>query len=188
MGNADFPPLQPMSKEEAEALHRMFGDGGFYTGFKAEDDLPIRRILVSVAEKEGVVEFINTFKPFIPEVISTGGTFDRLTAGGIDAWPLERVARTGQMLGDRVKTLQVDIAAPVLADKTDKEHMKDLYRLRLESKRDIRPIDLIVVNLYKFEEFLAGLQAKMEKEGRAELTEEERKKLTSLIDIGGPTL
>jgi phosphoribosylaminoimidazolecarboxamide formyltransferase/IMP cyclohydrolase len=129
----------------------------------------IRRALVSVFDKEGVVELCQTLARLEIEILSSGGTARLLSENGV---PVTRVADyTGfpEMLDGRVKTLHPRIHAGILAVRSNPAHMADL------EKHEIGPLDLVVVNLYPFEETVARPGA-----GRAEVVE--------MIDIGGPTL
>jgi len=128
-----------------------------------------RRALVSVFNKEGVVELCQTLVRLEIEILSSGGTARLLAEHDV---PVTRVADyTGfpEMLDGRVKTLHPRIHAGILAVRSNTEHMADL------EQHEIAPLDLVVVNLYPFEETAAKPGAT-----RAEVVE--------MIDIGGPTL
>ncbi|HKQ61249.1 MAG TPA: bifunctional phosphoribosylaminoimidazolecarboxamide formyltransferase/IMP cyclohydrolase [Candidatus Polarisedimenticolaceae bacterium] len=129
----------------------------------------VRRALVSVHDKHGVVELCRTLATLGVEILSSGGTARLLEQHEI---PVRKVAdHTGfpELLGGRVKTLHPRIHAGILAVRSDPAHMADLER------SDIPPIDLVVVNLYPFERTAADPA-----NGPAEIVE--------MIDIGGPTL
>ena len=130
----------------------------------------IRRALLSVADKTGIVEFAALLSKFGVEIISTGGTFRVLKEAGIS--PLREVAEVTQfpeMLDGRVKTIHPRVAAGVLAIRSNAEHLSAL------AAHDIPLIDLVAVNLYPFEKIAAKLDATLEE-------------LIENIDIGGPTM
>jgi phosphoribosylaminoimidazolecarboxamide formyltransferase/IMP cyclohydrolase len=130
----------------------------------------IRRALLSVSDKSGIVEFASALSALGVEIISTGGTFKVLKEAGIT--PLREVAEvTGfpEMLDGRVKTIHPKVAGGVLAVRSKPEHLKSL------AEHDIPLIDLVAVNLYPFEKVAA----------RADATLED---LIENIDIGGPTM
>lgn len=131
--------------------------------------MEVRRALVSVSDKSGIVEFIGALKAEGIEVISTGGTSRVLEAAGIQVRSIQDVTEWPEMMDGRVKTLHPRVHGGILARRdldSDREEMES---------HGIPPIDLVVVNLYPFEETVA-------REGvvLAEAIEE--------IDIGGPTM
>lgn len=130
----------------------------------------IHRALLSVTDKTGVVDFARALSGFGVEIISTGGTYRVLKEAGIA--PLREVADvTGfpEMLDGRVKTIHPRIAGGVLAMRANAEHMRAL------KEHEIPPIDLVCVNLYRFEKIAAKKDAPLEE-------------LIENIDIGGPTM
>jgi len=128
----------------------------------------IRRALLSVADKTGVVEFAAGLASLGVEIISTGGTAAALRAAQVPVTPLAEVTGFPEILGGRVKTLHPAVHGGLLAVRGNAAHDRDLAR------HAIRPIDLVAVTLYPFEAALArGAD-------RAEMIEE--------IDIGGVTL
>jgi phosphoribosylaminoimidazolecarboxamide formyltransferase/IMP cyclohydrolase len=129
----------------------------------------VRRALLSVSDKSGVVDFAASLVATGVELIASGGTAAALRAAGLPVTSVESVTGAAEMLGGRVKTLHPKIHGPILADLGDPSHRKQLYDL------DLAPIQLVVVNLYPFEEGIA----------RSDISEEEA---IELIDIGGPTL
>lgn len=132
------------------------------------DALPIRRALLSVTDKSGLVEFAGFLAQNGVELVSTGGTKKKLEEAGLPVVSVSQVTGFPEILGGRVKTLHPHIHAGVLADKDDPEHLKTLEEL------SIKPFDMICVNLYDFASAVAGganLKAAVEQ-----------------IDIGGPTL
>jgi len=129
----------------------------------------MKRALISVSDKTGVVEFAEKITELGYEIISTGGTAKALEYAGIKVINISDVTGFPECLDGRVKTLHPNIHAGLLAIRSRKEHMKQLKEL------DIKPIDLVVVNLYPFKETI--LKDKVELEEAVEN-----------IDIGGPTM
>jgi phosphoribosylaminoimidazolecarboxamide formyltransferase/IMP cyclohydrolase len=129
----------------------------------------VRRALISVHDKDGIVAFARELHGLDVELLSTGGTAELLTASGL---PVVRVADlTGfpEMLDGRVKTLHPRIHAGILAVRDNKKHMADL------EAAGIATIDLVVVNLYPFARTAADPAKSL-----AEVVE--------MIDIGGPSM
>src|SRR6202158_5241676 len=129
----------------------------------------IKRALISVTDKTGVVEFAQGLRDLGVEIISTGGTARAIHEGGVRVQEVSEVTGFPEMLDGRLKTINPRIAGGVLAIRANSEHMKSL------AEHKIPPIDMVVVNLYAFEKVAAKQGASM-----AELIEN--------IDIGGPTL
>jgi phosphoribosylaminoimidazolecarboxamide formyltransferase / IMP cyclohydrolase len=130
----------------------------------------IRRALLSVTDKSGIVDFARSLSARGVEILSTGGTFRLLKESGIGL--LKEVAEaTGfpEMLDGRVKTLHPAIAGGILAVRTNPEHMRAL------ASQGIETIDLVAVNLYDFAKVAAKKDAPLEE-------------LIENIDIGGPTM
>lgn len=127
------------------------------------------RALISVSDKTGIVEFAKELENLGVEIISTGGTHKKLQEAGIIVTGISEVTNFPECLDGRVKTLHPNIHAGILAMRKNPEHMKQLSEL------SIKPIDLVVVNLYPFKQTIL-------KDGvsRAEAIEN--------IDIGGPTM
>lgn len=132
------------------------------------ESLLIRRALLSVTHKEGLVELASFLHKGGVELVSTGGTMKAIQAAGLPVTAVSEVTGFPEILGGRVKTLHPFIHGGILADKDNPEHMATL------KEKGIRPFDLVCVNLYDFESALArGLKPR-------EAIEE--------IDIGGPCL
>jgi phosphoribosylaminoimidazolecarboxamide formyltransferase/IMP cyclohydrolase len=131
--------------------------------------VPVRRALVSVWEKTGLVEFATRLVEAGVEILSSGGTAGALSDAGLAVTPVEDVTGAPEMLGGRVKTLHPSIHGGILADTSVDEHVEDL------AARGIEQIDLVVVNLYPFEMTVADPAV-----ADAEAIEK--------IDIGGPTM
>ena len=131
--------------------------------------LPVRRALLSVSDKRGIVEFAKALKRHGVEIISTGGTAKTLRESGVPVTSVSDVTGFPEILNGRVKTLHPAIHAGLLAVLDNPEHMKQLR------EHHIDPIDLVVVNLYPFQTTVA----------KPDVTLEEA---IENIDIGGPTL
>ena len=124
------------------------------------------RALISVSDKTGVVEFARALVDLRFELVSTGGTAAVLRDARLPVTDVAAVTGAPEMLGGRVKTLHPRIAAGVLADRHDPDHVRQL------TDAGIEPFDLVCVNLYRFEDAAArGVDDEA-------LIEE--------IDIGGP--
>ena len=132
------------------------------------DILPIRRAILSVTDKSGLVEFATFLTSRGVELISTGGTQKALEAAGLPVTAVSTVTGFPEILGGRVKTLHPKIHAGILANKDEPTHMQTL------AEKGIRPFDLVCVNLYDF----AG---SVERHLSLEQAVEE-------IDIGGPCM
>ncbi len=128
----------------------------------------IKRALISVTDKTGIAEFAKALYEMGVEIISTGGTARVIREAGIPVIDVSEVTGFPEMLDGRVKTLHPKIHGGILAIRTNPSHMEQL------SQHEIKPIDLVVVNLYAFEKTVA------QGASLAEAIEN--------IDIGGPTL
>ncbi|MGO9969135.1 MAG: bifunctional phosphoribosylaminoimidazolecarboxamide formyltransferase/IMP cyclohydrolase [Bryobacteraceae bacterium] len=129
----------------------------------------IRRALISVTDKTGVTSLAGRLAEMGIEIVSTGGTARALREAGLAVCDVAEVTGFPEMLDGRVKTLHPKIAGGILAMRDRAEHRRSL------AEHGIPEIDLVVVNLYRFEEAAA-------KAGIA------RQELIENIDIGGPTL
>jgi len=129
---------------------------------------PVRRALIAVFDKEGVVELARELSALGVELVSSGGTAATIAAAGIDVTPVETVTGFPEMLDGRVKTLHPKIHAGILADRRKPEHETQL------ADQGIEPFDLVVVNLYPFRETVASGA------GEDDVIEK--------IDIGGPAM
>ncbi len=127
------------------------------------------RALISVSDKTGIVEFAKELENLGVEIISTGGTHKKLQEAGIIVTGISEVTNFPECLDGRVKTLHPNIHAGILAMRKNPEHMKQLSEL------SIKPIDLVVVNLYPFKQTIL-------KDGVS------RSEAIENIDIGGPTM
>jgi phosphoribosylaminoimidazolecarboxamide formyltransferase / IMP cyclohydrolase len=128
-----------------------------------------RRALVSVTNKEGLVDFVRALIDLGVEVISTGGTARSLDAAGLSVVHLEDFTGWPEMLDGRVKTLHPKVHAGLLAVRSDEAHVQEMREHALSY------IDLVAVNLYDFHGALA-------EPGRS------FDNMLESIDIGGPTL
>jgi phosphoribosylaminoimidazolecarboxamide formyltransferase/IMP cyclohydrolase len=131
--------------------------------------LTIKRALISVSDKRGIVEFAAALHQRGVEIISTGGTHALLTANNIPAIPISDVTGFPEIMDGRVKTLHPAVHAGLLAVLDNPEHRKQL------DEHKIQPIDLVVVNLYPFEATIAKPGVPLEE-------------AIENIDIGGPTM
>ncbi len=130
---------------------------------------PIQRVLLSVTDKTGIVDFARALSGLGAELISTGGTARLLRASGIPVRDVADVTGFPEMLDGRVKTLHPKIAGGILARRALPEHMTAL------ATHSIAPIDMVVVNLYDFAAVAAREDAPIEE-------------LIENIDIGGPSM
>ncbi len=129
----------------------------------------IRRALLSVSDKSGLVEFAEGLAALGVELVSTGGTAKALSDAGLTVMTAEQVTQFPEMLEGRVKTLHPAIHGGILADRAKPAHMETI------AKHNIVPIDMVVVNLYPFSQTVARPGV-----SRAEAIEN--------IDIGGPSM
>jgi phosphoribosylaminoimidazolecarboxamide formyltransferase/IMP cyclohydrolase len=129
----------------------------------------IKRVLISVSDKTGLVEFARGLADLGLEIISTGGTASLLQKEGIPVILISEVTKFPEMLDGRVKTLHPAVHGGILAKRDQPQHMHEL------KKQAILPIDMVVVNLYPFERTVARPGVEF-----AEAIEN--------IDIGGPTM
>jgi phosphoribosylaminoimidazolecarboxamide formyltransferase/IMP cyclohydrolase len=126
----------------------------------ADGPIPVRRALVSVYDKTGLLDFARGLADLGVTLLASGGTATALADAGIAVTPVESVTGAPEMLGGRVKTLHPRIHGGILADRGQASHRADL------AGQGIEPIDLVVVNLYPFLE----------------------RPSIETIDIGGPTM
>jgi phosphoribosylaminoimidazolecarboxamide formyltransferase/IMP cyclohydrolase len=127
-----------------------------------------RRALVSVSDKRGIAAFARKLSNMGFEIISTGGTAKALQEARVPVVPVSEVTGEPEILGGRVKTLHPKIHGGILADLTNPDHAVQL------AENDIGPIDLVCINLYPFEQTVAG-------------GADEREAIEQ-IDIGGPAM
>ncbi len=128
----------------------------------------VRRALLSVFDKRGIVELAQALAATGAELVASGGTAKALRDAGLAVTAIEEYTAAPEVLDGRVKTLHPKVAAGILADRRSPEHRAEL------AAHDYPPIDLVVCNLYPFARTVAaGL-------GPEQIIE--------MIDIGGPTL
>jgi phosphoribosylaminoimidazolecarboxamide formyltransferase/IMP cyclohydrolase len=129
----------------------------------------IRRVLISVSDKRGLIEFAKALQRMGIEIISTGGTHAALKEYGISAYSVSDVTNFPEILDGRVKTLHPKIHAGLLALADNEHHSQQL------KDHDIEAIDMVVVNLYPFERTISQngipIDTAMEQ-----------------VDIGGPAM
>ena len=104
----------------------------------------MKRALISVSDKTNLVDFAKGLVQNGYEIVSTGGTKRTLDEAGIKTISVEEVTNFPEILDGRVKTLNPYIHGGLLAKRNDPEHMATLEKL------NIKPIDLVCVNLYPF--------------------------------------
>lgn len=129
----------------------------------------VKRALISVSDKTGIVEFAQKLNDLGVSIISTGGTFKVLKEAGIPVINISDVTGFPECLDGRVKTLHPNIHAGLLAMRSNPEHMKQVEELNVEL------IDMVVVNLYPFKQTIMKPDVTL-----ADAIEN--------IDIGGPTM
>src|SRR5687767_6017749 len=130
--------------------------------------MQVKRALLSVSDKKGIVDFARALVAQGVEIISSGGTATALSEAEVPVMKVSEVTGAPEILGGRVKTLHPKIHGGILADLGDPDHVEQLV------EQDIGPIDLVCINLYPFEETVAG--------GAPE------KEAIEQIDIGGPAM
>ncbi|MCU4651545.1 bifunctional phosphoribosylaminoimidazolecarboxamide formyltransferase/IMP cyclohydrolase [Roseibacterium sp. SDUM158016] len=131
-------------------------------------NVPLRRALISVSDKTGLVDFATTLAGRGVEILSTGGTAKALREAGLDVTDVAEITGFPEMMDGRVKTLHPKVHGGLLALRDDPAHVAAM------EAHGIAPIDLLVVNLYPFEATVAG--------GADYATAIEN------IDIGGPAM
>jgi len=132
-----------------------------------DNSVAIRRALISVSDKTGIVPFAKSLTELNIEILSTGGTYKLLTAEGIPAIEISEYTGFPEMMDGRVKTLHPKVHGGILARRDIDQETMDTH--------GIPPIDLVVVNLYPFEATVANPDCDLP---------------TAIenIDIGGPTM
>lgn len=130
---------------------------------------PVRRALLSVSDKTGLIEFASGLNELGVEILSTGGTARALKEAGIPLTGVDEFTGFPEMLDGRVKTLHPKVHAGILYRRDDPAHVQAM------KSHDLSSIDLVVVNLYPFEETVARPGV-----SRDEAVEQ--------IDIGGPSM
>ncbi len=131
--------------------------------------IKIKRALISVSDKTGILELAKELNKFGVEILSTGGTAKILRENNIPVKEVSEYTGFPEMLDGRVKTLHPKIHAGLLALRENSEHMKTL------NEHNIGLIDMVVVNLYPFEKTISKPGVKIEE-------------VIENIDIGGPSM
>jgi phosphoribosylaminoimidazolecarboxamide formyltransferase/IMP cyclohydrolase len=134
----------------------------------AQERRPVRRALIGVSDKSGLLELATGLHAAGVEIVSTGGTARTISAAGVPVTPVDEVTGFPEALDGRVKTLHPRVHAGLLADLRRQEHAEQLERL------DIAAFDMLVVNLYPFVQTV---------ESGADSEE-----IVENIDIGGPAM
>jgi phosphoribosylaminoimidazolecarboxamide formyltransferase / IMP cyclohydrolase len=129
---------------------------------------PVRRALIGVSDKAGLLELATGLHASGVEIVSTGGTARAIADAGVPVTPVEQVTGFPESLDGRVKTLHPRVHAGLLADLRKQEHVEQLESLGIE------PFDLLVVNLYPFVRTVASGASPDE--------------CVEQIDIGGPAM
>ena len=131
------------------------------------DLLPIRRALISVSDKTGIVEFAQQLQALNVELLSTGGTFRLLKENGLAVTEVSDYTGFPEMMDGRVKTLHPKVHGGILGRRGQDDGVME--------EHGIKPIDMVVVNLYPFEQTVAKPDCSLED-------------AIENIDIGGPTM
>ncbi len=131
--------------------------------------MKVKRALISVSDKTGLDEFVKKLNQLGVEIVSTGGTYKRIDSLGIPVTEISIYTGYPEMMDGRVKTLHPKVHGGLLALRDNKEHMAQA------KDQGIHMIDMVVVNLYPFEETIS----------RSDVTLEEA---IENIDIGGPSM
>ncbi len=129
----------------------------------------VKRALISVSDKHGILDFAKGLEALNIEILSTGGTAKLLRDGGVKVKDVSEFTGFPEMLDGRVKTLHPKIHGGLLGKRHDPEHVRQM------KEHGIEPIDLVVVNLYPFEQTVAKPGCTLEE-------------AIENIDIGGPTM
>jgi phosphoribosylaminoimidazolecarboxamide formyltransferase / IMP cyclohydrolase len=135
----------------------------------APGEVRVRRALLSVSDKHGIVDFARGLEQLGVEIVSTGGTSRELAEAGVTVRAIEDFTGFPEVMDGRVKTLHPRLYAGLLARRDEDAHLQAAAELEIE------PVDLVCVNLYPFEQTVA----------RGDASEEE---VIENIDIGGPTM
>ncbi len=134
-----------------------------------DDKVKIQRALISVSDKTGIIDFAKELAAQGVELISTGGTSKALTAAGLKVFDVSDITGFPEMLDGRVKTLHPVVHGGLLSLRDNPEHMETI------AKHNIKPIDLVCVNLYPFEATIAKPDVELDD-------------VIENIDIGGPSM
>jgi phosphoribosylaminoimidazolecarboxamide formyltransferase / IMP cyclohydrolase len=135
----------------------------------APGEVRVRRALLSVSDKHGIVDFARGLEQLGVEIVSTGGTSRELAEAGVTVRAIEDFTGFPEVMDGRVKTLHPRLYAGLLARRDEDAHLQAAAELEIE------PVDLVCVNLYPFEQTVA----------RGDAEEDE---VIEKIDVGGPTM
>ena len=131
-------------------------------------DVKIKTALISVSDKSGLEEIVRSLQEHGVKIVSTGGTAKAIADMGVDVMDVSTLTNFPEMMDGRVKTLHPKVHGGLLAKRDDKDHVQS------QKEHGIEDIDLIVVNLYPFEETIN--------------TQENEEICIENIDIGGPAM
>jgi phosphoribosylaminoimidazolecarboxamide formyltransferase / IMP cyclohydrolase len=129
----------------------------------------IKKVIISVSNKAGILEFARELSTFGVEILSTGGTAKSLRESGLSVKDISEYTGFPEMLDGRVKTLHPKVHGGLLGRRSNPEHVSKMKEYQID------PIDMIIVNLYPFEETVAKKDCTLED-------------AIENIDIGGPTM
>ncbi len=129
----------------------------------------IKRALISVSDKTGIVEFAKELANYDVQIISTGGTAKSLREAGLNVTEVSEITEFPEMMDGRVKTLHPKVHGAFLALRDNENHVASM------NEHGIEPIDLVIVNLYPFEQTIAKEDVSLEE-------------AVENIDIGGPAM
>ena len=129
----------------------------------------IKRVVISVTDKAGIVEFAQGLQPYGVQILSTGGTAAQLRKSGVPVTEVSDYTGFPEMMDGRVKTLHPKIHGGLLALRDNESHMQALR------EHQINLIDMVVINLYRFEDTVAKEGCTLEQ-------------AIENIDIGGPSM
>ncbi len=129
----------------------------------------VRRAIISVSDKDGIVDFAKSLSSLGVDIISTGGTYRLLKENGIAVTEVSDLTGFPEMLDGRVKTLHPKVHAGILARRDIPEHMQAI------KEKGIEPIDMVVINLYPFKQTVLKENVSFED-------------IVENIDIGGPSM
>jgi phosphoribosylaminoimidazolecarboxamide formyltransferase/IMP cyclohydrolase len=134
-----------------------------------DDKIAVKRALISVSDKTGVVDFARKLAGMGIEILSTGGTARLLAENGIKVKPVDSYTGFPEIMDGRVKTLHPRVHGGLLAVRTNPQHLKQM------KDNGIEPIDLVAINLYPFKKTVAKPGVSIED-------------AIENIDIGGPAM
>ena len=128
-----------------------------------------KRVLISVWDKTGIVDFAKDLNELGWEIISTGGTAKALKDAKTKVIPIEKVTNNPEAFDGRMKTISFQIEGALLFNRENLKHKREAKKL------SIQPIDMVVCNLYPFERVIKQKKCTL-------------KEAVENIDIGGPTM